>query len=57
MTILKTIFFKISGIVSQYVDYPDADFFVAIGSNSIRSRLYEMIIRDQYNLATLIHPS
>lgn len=50
-------FFKISGPISTFTDYPDADFFVAIGSNDVRRRFYEMIIEKQYNLATLIHPS
>ncbi|MFW3505750.1 acetyltransferase [Aerococcus viridans] len=50
-------FFKISGPISTFIDYPDADFFVAIGSNDVRRRFYEMIIEKQYNLATLIHPN
>lgn len=50
-------FFKISGPVSTFTNYPDADFFIAIGSNDVRRRFYEMIIEKQYNLATLIHPN
>lgn len=54
---LENDFLKISGPVSNFTDYPDADFFVAIGSNDVRRRFYEMIIEKQFNLATLIHPN
>ncbi|MGF3141085.1 acetyltransferase [Facklamia sp. P13064] len=55
---LENNFFEISGKVNDYKKYLNsADFFVAIGSNETRSKIYEDILEQSGSLATLIHPN
>lgn len=47
-----------SGKVSDYTRYlKTADFFVAIGNNTVRERIIKELITQNACLATLIHPS
>lgn len=51
-------FFAISGPISDYVKFKgESEFFVAIGSNDIRSMLLKKLISEGVAFATLIHPS
>ena len=48
----------ISGKISDYTKYlDDYDFFVAIGNNEIRKRMYEELFNVKAGIATLIHPN
>lgn len=49
-------YFTINGSLNDIALYYEYDFFVAIGSNCIRKKIYEKYLK-KYNLATLIHPS
>lgn len=45
------------GSVNQINKYKDkADFFVAIGDNSVRKNKLEVLIKEDYTIPTLIHP-
>jgi len=47
-----------AGKVSEYVRYlEDADFFVAIGNNTVRQKLTKELLTQNARLATLIHPA
>ncbi len=48
---------KVLGKTEDAFKYKDdADFFVAIGNNSIRKRVQEKLEKKAYSIATLIHP-
>lgn len=50
-------YFTISGPISDYIIYDDADFFIAIGSNDVRKKFILDLIAQNLSIATLIHPS
>ncbi|MBG9989137.1 acetyltransferase [Aerococcaceae bacterium DSM 111176] len=50
-------YFTISGPISDYINYDDADFFIAIGSNEVRKKFILDLIAQNLSIATLIHPS
>ena len=49
---------KVSGKISDYPKYiSDSDFFVAIGNNTVREKITNDLIKNDANIATIIHPS
>ncbi|MEH6595628.1 MAG: acetyltransferase [Colwellia polaris] len=49
---------QVSGPTANWVNYREnADFIVAIGSNTIRAKLIAQLVAKQCHLATLIHPT
>lgn len=50
--------FKVIGKTSDSFTYKDkADFFIAIGNNSVREKVQEALISEGLNVVSLIHPS
>lgn len=49
---------EVKGKAKEYVNYiNDCDFFVAIGNNTVREKIMRMIVSNEGELATLVHPS
>ncbi|MFL2140595.1 acetyltransferase [Ruoffia sp. FAM 26254] len=48
--------FKITGPISDYKNYKESDFFVGIGSNKVRKKIFEMLEKEHLTIVTLIHP-
>ena len=50
--------YKNLGSAKRIVQHKDeADFFVAIGDNSVRRDKLDALIKEDYNMATIIHPN
>ena len=48
----------VKGVVAEFVNYIDSsDFFVAVGNNKIRKRIFEQLKQAGANIVTLFHPS
>lgn len=47
--------FPVNGRTKEYIHYPNADFFVAIGDSKIRESFHQLL--NDYHLVTLIHPN
>lgn len=47
---------NIIGNISEYTKYLDCDFFVAIGNNTIRRKIFTEIFENNGNIISLIHP-
>jgi len=45
-----------SGRISEYVEYLDADFIVAIGNNHVREKIQKMLVENNCKVVTMIHP-
>ena len=50
--------YPVVGVVEDYLRYTaDDEFFIAIGGNATRQRLYKMLTESGAHVATLIHPN
>ncbi|MBG9979943.1 acetyltransferase [Facklamia sp. DSM 111018] len=50
-------YFSISGPIGSLSNYPTADFFIGIGNNEYRKILTQQLLKLEYSLVKLIHPS
>ncbi len=49
--------YPVVGKVSEFEKFADSDFFIAVGNNKDRERLFLMIEEKGLSMATLIHPN
>lgn len=49
--------YPVIGNSSNIFDYKNDDFFIAIGNNEIRERIFELLQKENINIVTLVHPS